>query len=169
MAAASPDSKMESPPSQQAEHPHGHHHHHHHHRGTWYNECLFLGSILSGIYLFFLMFGYYQEKIYSTKHPQTGERFSFSCFLVLMACVSNALFSFMLILVQHRRRALELILQINSHNMRETALISLSYSGSMLFTNYALTHVNYPTQILVKSAKMVPVVVGGFIFFGKKH
>lgn len=113
------------------------------------------------------MFGYYQEKIYNSRHPQTGERFSFSCFLVLMACISNSLFSIMLILLQHRRRALEFLTQFSFQSLREMALISLSYSGSMLFTNYALTHVNYPTQILVKSAKMVPVVVGGFVFFGE--
>ncbi|OEH74099.1 UDP-galactose transporter family protein [Cyclospora cayetanensis] len=83
--------------------------------------------------------------------------------------MSNAIFSFMLILLQHRRRALELLLQLSGHSVKETALISLSYSGSMLFTNYALTHVNYPTQILVKSAKMVPVVVGGFVFFGRTY
>ncbi|KAL8269565.1 hypothetical protein Esti_006507 [Eimeria stiedai] len=75
----------------------------------------------------------------------------------------------MLILIQHRRRALEVIMQLSRHSVQEISLISLSYSGSMLFTNYALTHVNYPTQILVKSAKMVPVVVGGFIFFGKTY
>lgn len=160
---------MDTSPSQKDEHGRSHHRHHHHHKGTWYSDFLFLGSILSGIYIFFLMFGYYQEKIYSMKHPETGERFSFFCFLVLMACISNAIFSFMLILVQHRRRALEIIMQLSFHSIKETALISLSYSGSMMFTNYALTHVNYPTQILVKSAKMVPVVVGGFIFFGKTY
>lgn len=175
MRGTSVDSKRQNSPSQQPTSPskgedHQHHHHHHHyHRGTWYGDFLFLGSILSGIYLFFLMFGYYQEKIYNTTHPVTGERFSFSCFLVLMACISNAVFAFMLILLQHRRRALQLIMQFSGHALRETSLISLSYSGSMLFTNYALTHVNYPTQILVKSAKMVPVVVGGFIFFGKTY
>ncbi|KAL8439784.1 hypothetical protein Efla_006698 [Eimeria flavescens] len=164
---------VESPFSQRGEQEHEnyrhHHHHHHHSKGTWYNDCLFLGSILSGIYLFFLMFGYYQEKIYSTRDPESGERFSFSCFLVLMACISNALFSCMLILLQHRRRALDIIIAISGHSLKEISLISLSYAGSMLCTNYALTHVNYPTQILVKSAKMVPVLVGGVVFFGKRY
>ncbi|PHJ14818.1 udp-galactose transporter family protein, partial [Cystoisospora suis] len=39
----------------------------------------------------------------------------------------------------------------------------------MLSTNYALTHVNYPTQVLVKSAKMVPIVLGGFFIFRKTY
>lgn len=147
---------------------HHHHHHHHHHKGeSVYSEYLFLGCILSGIYVFFLMFGYYQEKLYSMKHPLTGERFSYSCFLVLTGCISNAFFSFLLLLLQHRRRALHLLLQTNRKTVRDIIFISLSYCVSMLSTNYALTHINYPTQILVKSAKMVPVVVGGFIFFGK--
>ncbi|CDJ66324.1 UDP-galactose transporter protein, putative [Eimeria necatrix] len=164
VAAAAPQQQQQQ--QQQQQH---HHHHHHHHKASWYSEYLFLGSILSGIYIFFLMFGYYQEKIYSSRHPETGERFSYSCFLVLSACVSNTVFAFLLLLLQHRRRALQLLLQLSSSSIREIFLISLSYSGSMLFTNYALTHVNYPTQILVKSAKMVPVVVGGFVFFGKTY
>uniref|UniRef100_A0A7S2QQL5 Sugar phosphate transporter domain-containing protein n=2 Tax=Lankesteria abbotti TaxID=340204 RepID=A0A7S2QQL5_9APIC len=46
---------------------------------------------------------------------------------------------------------------------------AVSYVGAMVSTNYALTHVTYPTQVLVKSVKMVPVIVGGFVFFGKRY
>eukprot|EP00922_Rhytidocystis_sp_ex-Travisia-forbesii_P035984 GHVS01053393.1.p1 GENE.GHVS01053393.1~~GHVS01053393.1.p1 ORF type:complete len:395 (-),score=47.53 GHVS01053393.1:467-1651(-) len=52
---------------------------------------------------------------------------------------------------------------------RQLLLTSISYVLAMVATNYALTHVNYPTQVLVKSAKMVPVLLGGFLVFSKTY
>ena len=34
----------------------------------------------------------------------------------------------------------------------------------MIFSNSALRHVNYPTQVLGKSCKMIPVLLAGTIF-----
>lgn len=153
------------PPKERQNHHHNHHHHHHHHhQGSWWGDVLFLGSIATGIYVFFLMYGFYQEKIYSLVHPESGEKFSFFCFLVLITCCSNAAFSLLLLLIQHHRHPLQ---RLSMYALQQAAMVSLSYCGSMVFTNSALTKVNYPTQILVKSAKAVPVVLGGFFFFGK--
>lgn len=34
----------------------------------------------------------------------------------------------------------------------------------MIFSNNALRHVNYPTQVLGKSCKMIPVLLAGTLF-----
>jgi len=51
----------------------------------------------------------------------------------------------------------------------EFALSSVSYIGAMVLSNFALTRVNYPIQVLVKSAKCVPVVLGGYFLFHKRY
>ncbi|XP_053990724.1 solute carrier family 35 member B1-like [Hylaeus volcanicus] len=61
------------------------------------------------------------------------------------------------------------LFSIKSNVLYEIFLSSLTYVFSMLCTNYALSHVTYPTQILIKSAKTIPVILGGFIFFKKKY
>uniref|UniRef100_A0A0G4IEF8 Sugar phosphate transporter domain-containing protein n=1 Tax=Chromera velia CCMP2878 TaxID=1169474 RepID=A0A0G4IEF8_9ALVE len=59
--------------------------------------------------------------------------------------------------------------KLNWEIVMDFFLISLTYIGAMLCSNYALTQVNYPTQVLVKSAKMVPVVLGGLLLYGKRY
>lgn len=68
-------------------------------------------------------------------------------------------------------RFLSPLLPLLSHRalLLDSAFVAITYVIAMVSTNYALTHVTYPTQILVKSAKMVPVVVGGFILFRKTY
>lgn len=53
--------------------------------------------------------------------------------------------------------------------MYDLFVASFTYVLSMVCTNYALTHVSYPSQVLLKSAKMVPVVIGGFLLFNKRY
>ncbi|ESS30460.1 UDP-galactose transporter family protein [Toxoplasma gondii GAB2-2007-GAL-DOM2] len=132
-------------------------------------QVLLMVVIVTGIYFFFLMFGYYQEQIYHQVDPTTGKRFSFSFFLVFVICASNSFFSLGLLLLQTRGNAQKAFHVLDTFIFREVLFISLSYSGAMLCTNYALTHVNYPTQVLVKSAKMVPIVLGGFFVFRKTY
>eukprot|EP00921_Rhytidocystis_pertsovi_P020780 GHVQ01033126.1.p1 GENE.GHVQ01033126.1~~GHVQ01033126.1.p1 ORF type:complete len:491 (+),score=86.49 GHVQ01033126.1:88-1560(+) len=57
----------------------------------------------------------------------------------------------------------------SDHLQREVLFTAITYVTAMLATNYALTHVSYPSQVLVKSAKMVPVVIGGFLVFNKTY
>ncbi|PFH32621.1 UDP-galactose transporter family protein [Besnoitia besnoiti] len=137
--------------------------------GTGTGQVLLMGVIITGIYFFFLMFGYYQEQIYHQIDPTTNKRFSYSFFLVFVICASNTLFSLGLLLLHNRGNAKKAFHTVDSFILREVFFVSLSYCGAMLSTNYALTHVNYPTQVLVKSAKMVPIVLGGFLIFRKTY
>jgi len=46
---------------------------------------------------------------------------------------------------------------------------SVSYFLAMLFSNLALEWVNYPTQVLGKSCKPIPIMVFGVLFAGKRY
>jgi UDP-galactose transporter B1 len=47
--------------------------------------------------------------------------------------------------------------------------VSVSYIFAMYTSNLALLYLNYPTQILAKSCKMVPVMLGGAIFLRTRY
>eukprot|EP00922_Rhytidocystis_sp_ex-Travisia-forbesii_P035989 GHVS01053398.1.p1 GENE.GHVS01053398.1~~GHVS01053398.1.p1 ORF type:complete len:522 (-),score=70.41 GHVS01053398.1:490-2055(-) len=199
-----------------------------------------------GIYVFFMSFAFAQEHIYLVPASADVPKFTYSIFLVFIMCISNALISYLYLLLrqwntsqQQRTQRHEKqqvpdnssdssskifsltsggppALSVSSpphspssppslsschiasssfcascssfsrptltclaaplsdllssrHLRRELLLTSISYVLAMVATNYALTHVNYPTQVMVKSAKMVPVVVGGFMVFSKTY
>jgi UDP-galactose transporter B1 len=46
---------------------------------------------------------------------------------------------------------------------------SLTYLGAMLASNEALQHVSYPTQVLGKSIKPVPVMILGVLLARKRY
>lgn len=87
-----------------------------------------------------------------------------------MGCLANTIFAYILIYIRRpqgqKKRSM---ISIPSECTWELMYISCTYVLSMICTNFALTHVSYPTQVLVKSAKMVPIVCGGYILYGKKY
>ena len=124
-----------------------------------------------GIYVFFLSFGLFQEKIFSQRDPTTGQKFSGPCFVVLLISVGNVLLA--LAVYAWRKtsgRSLynEIKPLIHDGTWRQIALCSLTSSLSMVCTNASLTHVSYPTQVLGKSAKLVPVILGSVIVYGQR-
>ncbi|OXB70603.1 UNVERIFIED_CONTAM: hypothetical protein H355_010017 [Colinus virginianus] len=132
-------------------------------------HALKLVGIVAGIYAFFLLFGYYQEQIYHLQDPVTGRRFSYSFWLVFIVCVSNTLVSLSMLLMQYKGNFKQAFDCVDAYVLKELFFISLTYVGAMLCTNYAMNHINYPTQVLVKSAKMVPIVVGGLLIFRRTY
>ena len=46
---------------------------------------------------------------------------------------------------------------------QEFAKMALSYIGAMFCSNFAIQFTSYPTQVLVKSCKMVPVMLVNMI------
>ncbi|KNG77309.1 UDP-galactose transporter [Plasmodium falciparum IGH-CR14] len=126
---------------------------------------------IGGIYFFFIIFGYYQEKL-----PQLGrgsDRFYYNIFLICVLCLSNSLCSLSAIFFKSRLNnenvMSSLKKNVDKYFIKQIMLISITYSIAMIATNYSLSHVNFPTQVLVKSGKMIPIVVGGYFFFGKKY
>ena len=49
------------------------------------------------------------------------------------------------------------------------AIMAISYLGAMLASNHSLLHVSYPTQVIGKSVKPIPVMLFGVLFAHKRY
>ncbi|KAI5645551.1 UAA transporter family domain-containing protein [Phthorimaea operculella] len=49
------------------------------------------------------------------------------------------------------------------------ALLAALTLGTMSFSNMALSYLNYPTQLIFKSCKLIPVMIGSIIILGKRY
>jgi adenosine 3'-phospho 5'-phosphosulfate transporter B3 len=52
--------------------------------------------------------------------------------------------------------------------IRNYAILAVSTSAGMYFTNWSLEYLNYPTRIMFKSSKVIPVMLAGAVMQGKK-
>lgn len=82
--------------------------------------------------------------------------------LVFFQCASNLILAW----IARKRN--------NSHSMDTVpaylySACSISYFLAMLFSNMALEWVNYPTQVLGKSCKPIPILLFGVLFAHKRY
>ncbi|KAF6026346.1 SLC35B1 [Bugula neritina] len=91
------------------------------------------------------------------------QKFTFSLSLVFIQCIINSLFAFSV------RRFMAKKDEIDTTTNLLYAVCAISYLGAMLASNKALQWVSYPTQVLGKSAKPIPVMVMGVLFAHKKY
>lgn len=49
------------------------------------------------------------------------------------------------------------------------AITSTALVASMMFSNLSVTRLSYPTAVLFKSSKLIPVMIGGRLFLGKHY
>nr|XP_026486929.1 adenosine 3'-phospho 5'-phosphosulfate transporter 2 [Vanessa tameamea]XP_026486930.1 adenosine 3'-phospho 5'-phosphosulfate transporter 2 [Vanessa tameamea]XP_026486932.1 adenosine 3'-phospho 5'-phosphosulfate transporter 2 [Vanessa tameamea] len=53
--------------------------------------------------------------------------------------------------------------------IRTYAILAALTLGTMSFSNLALSYLNYPTQLIFKSCKLIPVMIGSIIILGKRY
>ncbi|KAJ8245923.1 hypothetical protein GJAV_G00261750 [Gymnothorax javanicus] len=129
-----------------------------------HNERLRLLVCFIGVFICYFYYGILQETITRGvyRHEDKEEKFSFATSLVCIQCIINAFFAKILILFfenakpDHTRSWLY-------------GACSLSYLGAMVSSNSALQYVNYPTQVLGKSCKPIPVMLLGVMILRKKY
>ncbi|CAG9782155.1 unnamed protein product [Diatraea saccharalis] len=112
----------------------------------------------SGIFFCYFIFGMLQEKITRGKYGD-NDRFTCTLSLVLVQCVVNYIFAQILMLSWH-------------HEVDNTKKIyyfssALTYLLGMVTSNMALQWINYPTQVVGKAAKPIPVMILG-VLIGRK-
>ncbi|KAJ8414226.1 hypothetical protein AAFF_G00050960 [Aldrovandia affinis] len=128
------------------------------------NERLRLLVCFLGVFVCYFYYGILQEKITRGDYRQGDqkEKFTYATTLVFLQCVINTLFAKFLIQFfenskpDHTRSWLY-------------GVCSLSYLGAMVSSNSALQYVNYPTQVLGKSCKPIPVMLLGVTILRKKY
>ncbi|KAK0059449.1 solute carrier family 35 member B1-like [Biomphalaria glabrata] len=118
----------------------------------------------AGIFFCYFYYGILQEKITKGKYGEgeQTEKFHYTLSLVFVQCVINALYA-------------KIAMTIFTSKERDStpnylyAICSLTYLGAMLASNHSLQHVSYPTQVLGKSIKPIPVMVLGVLFARKRY
>jgi adenosine 3'-phospho 5'-phosphosulfate transporter B3 len=106
-------------------------------------------------FVFFLLYGYLQELLY-----QLPGFANFSWFLTLIQFFFYSCFAFIEALV---RNDLNRKIPINSY-----FLLAFLTVGTMGLSNASLPYLNYPTQVMFKCCKLIPVLIGGILIQGKK-
>ncbi|BAM39626.1 uncharacterized protein TOT_010001080 [Theileria orientalis strain Shintoku] len=154
-----------------------------------YSKCL---VIVTGIYTCFLSFGYFLEKLLKYKVNDAVE-FKFPIFIVVVTSASNLVMSVLLLLAQYvgdlrkkksqsgrqyrpvtRLEASKVKREGLFGNLERKHLLRLCLSSSFsimaqMTATYALPYVGIPTQVIIKSSKMVPILIGGFVLFRKRY
>ncbi len=54
-------------------------------------------------------------------------------------------------------------------SLREYLQLSVLTMGGMYFTNFSLEYLNYPTRVMFKSSKVIPVMLVGALLQGKRY
>ncbi|KAH8859939.1 Solute carrier family 35 member B1 [Schistosoma japonicum] len=104
-----------------------------------------------GVFLSYLVYGIYQEKITKTKYGPGKELFDFYFSLLFFQCVVNFIFS---------RIALRFCSEPSVSSMEyKFSICGFSYIVAMYTSNTSLKYVTYPTQVIGKSIKPIPVML----------
>lgn len=121
--------------------------------GSFLLVCFF------GIFISYFIYGLLQEKI--TKRKFGGEYFRFFLFMVLVQCIINALFARVVCSVR------KLEVSLSPYNL--FTMLSFTYVAAMVSSNSSLNWISYPTQVLGKSAKPIPILLLGVLIGGKQY
>uniref|UniRef100_A0A1L8DES1 Putative udp-galactose transporter related protein n=1 Tax=Nyssomyia neivai TaxID=330878 RepID=A0A1L8DES1_9DIPT len=111
-----------------------------------------------GIFFCYFCFGILQEKITRGRYGDDvnedgtrGERFTFALALVGVQCIVNWCFAKGMLLVWKQKK--------DETHTGYYASASLTYLLAMISSNMALRWVPYPTQVVGKAAKPIPVMI----------
>ncbi|GFO02629.1 solute carrier family 35 member b1 [Plakobranchus ocellatus] len=117
----------------------------------------------AGIFICYFYYGILQEKITKGKYGEgdNTEKFTFTLSLVFVQCIINSIYARIAMMFFTKER--------DTTPKRLFAVCSLTYLGAMLASNHSLQHVAYPTQVLGKSIKPIPVMILGVLFAGKRY
>ncbi|KAF5280583.1 hypothetical protein FQR65_LT00336 [Abscondita terminalis] len=108
------------------------------------------------VFIFFILYGYMQELIF------TLEGFKpFGWYLTLVQFAYYSIFGIIeKILKQEGQRRMPLNIYL---------LLALLTLGTIGFSNSSLQYLNYPTQVIFKCCKLIPVLIGSILIQGKRY
>jgi len=122
-------------------------------------EIQFIIAVL-GIYGSYVIFGLLQEEINTSTYGPEKKKFKNTLFLLFSQCLLNCISAIVTLWV--------LKTPPSKVPMISYLPISLTYIGAMFCSNFAIEFVNYPTMVLAKSCKPIPVLLMGVLVLGKK-
>jgi adenosine 3'-phospho 5'-phosphosulfate transporter B3 len=123
---------------------------------THRSQTVQFGICCSAVFAFFILYGYMQELIFTIEGFQP-----FGWYLTLVQFGFYTLFG----LVETR------IKNITSRTIpiQTYFLLALLTLGTMGLSNASLGYLNYPTQVIFKCCKLIPVLAGSILIQGKRY
>ena len=132
------------------------------HHKSFLKSSFELIQVVVGIYATFMAMSSYQEQI--TRRPYGDSYFNFPLFLVFLQCVLNYITAFGKLRLYPSERGRKSVVPRYYYIGASLAYVIASSSS-----NAALIYVNYPTQVLAKSCKMIPVMIMGMLVAKKQY
>ncbi|XP_051894748.1 solute carrier family 35 member B1 [Pristis pectinata] len=126
------------------------------------SERLRLLLCFVAVFVCYFYYGILQETITRSKYGEQQESFVYAKSLVFVQCIINAIFAKLMIQLFEKASV-----ERTPHWLY--SVCSMSYLGAMVSSNSALQYVNYPTQVLGKSCKPIPVMVLGVLIGRKRY
>lgn len=116
----------------------------------------------AGIFVCYFYFGMLQEKITRGQYGdgENREKFTYMFALVFVQCLVNYVFAKTILLTVMKQGE-------DTTSTLYYSLSALTYFLAMVCSNMALQFVSYPTQVIGKAGKPIPVMVLG-VLLGKK-
>jgi len=121
------------------------------HYPFWFQLTVCIG----GIFFFHCLYAYYQEMIFSKDGFPFGWYLTFCQFLLysIFSCIELGCSK------KVTRRS----------PIRNYAIVAFFMVATMGLSNVACSYLSYPTQVVFKSSKLIPVMIGGYLIFGKRY
>ncbi|XP_022089523.1 LOW QUALITY PROTEIN: adenosine 3'-phospho 5'-phosphosulfate transporter 2-like [Acanthaster planci] len=111
---------------------------------------------VAGIFFFYLIYGYVQELFF--REPER-KPFGWYLTLVQFACYT------LLASVEMKWKGC----QPRSIPLKTYVFLAFLTVGTMGMSNSSVGYLNYPTQVIFKCCKLIPVMIGGVLIQGKKY
>lgn len=136
--------------------------------GTSILKYLELPLCILGIYGCYLTWGILQEGVTTVSYPsnKTGEmgRFKYFIFLNLIQSIITSVIAFIYLKFKKEKVSIP-----GKGLVKSYFLVALLQSLASQFGYNSLKHIDYPTMILGKSCKLVPVVIMNFLLYKKRY
>ncbi|XP_037929625.1 adenosine 3'-phospho 5'-phosphosulfate transporter 2 [Teleopsis dalmanni] len=129
---------------------------------SYYNKTSQFLLSCAGVFVLYLLYGYLQELIFTVDGFKP-----FGWFLTLVQFGYYIVFGLIERKIEERRH--ENVTTARCIPMRTYFLLAALTLGTMGLSNSSLGYLNYPTQVIFKCCKLIPVLLGSILIQGKRY
>ncbi|VDP93115.1 unnamed protein product [Echinostoma caproni] len=114
-----------------------------------------------GIFVAYLLYGALQEAIFTASKMQSYSTFlTLYQFLIYVILISLTEFVPSIVVTRYQPPSVGISMYF---------LLAVLSLGTIAFSNASVGFLNYPTQVIFKCCKMIPVMIGGVLVLGKRY